>query len=268
MGYADMTGADGHNDTLSGIRAQHVKEYLLSNGLGKASLKLCTGKGSVKRNVAVPPGGFPEDRRVDIFAQSGVLHKIASPAPGESKPFSPETFTHAKKGEAFTLDKIYFYRGNHTIRETSYPQIEELYKLMVKSPKLKIQLEGHVCCVPIGHDADDEGIPQMIYTGDTNNFMHKHIDPNSKDFKIRVAKNDGYVFIDHPEDSILNPDHLQPNTLSVNRAFEVYKYLINKGINANRLSYTGFGSSRHAVPETTAEGSRKNMRVEVRIMGQ
>jgi len=53
--------------------------------------------------------------------------------------------------------------------------------------------------------------------------------------------------------------------LSVNRAKAVYTWLINKGIDANRLSFTGFGKSRPIFNKKDEEHRALNRRVEVRI---
>ena len=54
--------------------------------------------------------------------------------------------------------------------------------------------------------------------------------------------------------------------LSVNRARSVYNWLINKGINSIRLSFTGFGKSRPVFMEKDEKHRALNRRVEVRIV--
>jgi outer membrane protein OmpA-like peptidoglycan-associated protein len=67
------------------------------------------------------------------------------------------------------------------------------------------------------------------------------------------------------------PDALDIDTnepaLSVNRAREIYDYLVGKGIDAQRLTYAGFGK-RHPIIkiERTEEEAQKNRRVEIRIV--
>jgi outer membrane protein OmpA-like peptidoglycan-associated protein len=57
------------------------------------------------------------------------------------------------------------------------------------------------------------------------------------------------------------------NTLSVNRAKEVYDYLIESGIDPSRLSYKGFGASRMIYPDARSEEKMKlNRRVEIVIV--
>jgi len=56
------------------------------------------------------------------------------------------------------------------------------------------------------------------------------------------------------------------NELSINRAKSVYNWLIIKGINSTRLSFTGFGKSRPIFNEKDEEHGALNRRVEVRII--
>jgi outer membrane protein OmpA-like peptidoglycan-associated protein len=56
--------------------------------------------------------------------------------------------------------------------------------------------------------------------------------------------------------------------LSTARAYRVFEYLLNNGIEAERISYTGFGVSQpiYAIPERTMEEEKANRRVEIKIV--
>jgi outer membrane protein OmpA-like peptidoglycan-associated protein len=56
--------------------------------------------------------------------------------------------------------------------------------------------------------------------------------------------------------------------LSVARAMAVKEFLVNNGIEANRISHAGFGHSRplYPYPEKTSEEELANRRVEVVII--
>jgi outer membrane protein OmpA-like peptidoglycan-associated protein len=67
-----------------------------------------------------------------------------------------------------------------------------------------------------------------------------------------------------------DPDAIDDDTgqlgLSINRAREIYNYLVDKGIEKDRLSYIGFGKSHPVSPiEFNEEEKAKNRRVEIRI---
>jgi len=58
------------------------------------------------------------------------------------------------------------------------------------------------------------------------------------------------------------------NSLSEKRAKKVADYLINKGINSNRLKFKGYGKTNPIATNSTAEGRKTNQRVEVKILSQ
>ncbi len=56
-------------------------------------------------------------------------------------------------------------------------------------------------------------------------------------------------------------------TLSKNRAKTVYDYLVNHGINKDRLTYKGYGQSNPIADNSTKEGRALNRRTEFKIIG-
>ncbi len=57
-------------------------------------------------------------------------------------------------------------------------------------------------------------------------------------------------------------------TLSSQRAEAVAEYLLDKGVNPDRVTFEGLGSALPILPNDTAEGRRKNRRVEILIRGK
>jgi len=57
------------------------------------------------------------------------------------------------------------------------------------------------------------------------------------------------------------------NPLSVKRAEACKKYLVSKGIKADRMTTAGFGSTQPVADNKTAEGRAKNRRIEIKIKG-
>ena len=55
--------------------------------------------------------------------------------------------------------------------------------------------------------------------------------------------------------------------LSQRRAEACKKYLVSKGINGDRLTTAGFGSTQPVADNKTAEGRQKNRRIEIKIKG-
>ncbi len=54
--------------------------------------------------------------------------------------------------------------------------------------------------------------------------------------------------------------------LSTNRARNVAEYLVNKGIDRNRISYKGYGKRNPIASNKTSAGRKKNQRVEMKIL--
>jgi outer membrane protein OmpA-like peptidoglycan-associated protein len=91
---------------------------------------------------------------------------------------------------------------------------------------------------------------------------------------VEVMKNNPQLEVEirgHICCSAVNEDGLDIDTgervLSRNRAREIYQYLINNGIAANRLSYRGMGGSQKIIAEESSEEDRTtNRRVEFIII--
>jgi len=62
------------------------------------------------------------------------------------------------------------------------------------------------------------------------------------------------------------PDDAVCDKLSTDRAKAVAMYLINKGINNERISYKGYGKRQRIASDRTRYGRAKNQRVEIKIL--
>lgn len=83
-----------------------------------------------------------------------------------------------------------------------------------------------------------------------------------------VIEIQGYVCCIEPDQDGLDLD-LNTYNLSVQRAKAIYEYLIEKGIDAKRLRYQGFGGRRKIYPYERDEFERsKNRRVEINIISK
>ncbi|GAA4465815.1 OmpA family protein [Nemorincola caseinilytica] len=226
VGYADYLGTETYNQDLSMKRAQGVKDYLVKYGsMNEKDITLCVGRGKVNRKDMNGQDGSPTDRRVDIVVnnRSATVHNAPKPKPGKKDTIRRVTVTDIddmkalRVGSVFKLNNVYFPADRHVMKQESKETLEKLYTVLKNNPKMKISIEGHVCCI---RDAPDA----------------------------------------------LDIDTYEP-FLSVNRAKAIYKYLVDKGIEADRLSYVGFGRRRPVIAnEQTEEDADKNRRVEIRIM--
>ena len=62
------------------------------------------------------------------------------------------------------------------------------------------------------------------------------------------------------------PDHDYCDRLSTARARSVAEYIISKGIPSNRITYKGYGKRNPIASNRSAEGRRRNQRVEIKIL--
>ncbi|MFT3911297.1 MAG: OmpA family protein [Ferruginibacter sp.] len=153
-GYCDSKGSDEYNDKLSVQRARSVKDYL-GTRLQKKNVAFID-KGFGKRNLLTDESTEAEqalNRRVDIL-----ISPIAEPKPSEaqqpdtSRPITPKSLSAAiedtltKVGTKLTLRNLNFYGGTPNLLPTSVPALQELLTVMQQNPKLRISIEGHICC--------------------------------------------------------------------------------------------------------------------------
>lgn len=236
VGYTDFLGSEQYNKNLSMQRAKNVKDYLIKYGINAADIKVCVGKGEVKRKDTTDKEGNPIDRKVDIvvnnkFNYSEQRHHYNATAakptkestgPGGNGPAKTgsdlKDLSSLKEGQTLLLKNVYFPAGSHVIKPESYNTLEKLFTTLRDNPRLKISIEGHVCCI-------HGDVPDALDV-DTNELL-----------------------------------------LSVNRAKAILRYLVNKGIDEDRLQFVGFGKQHPIVAnERSEEDAEKNRRVEIRIL--
>lgn len=159
VGYADFLGTDEHNKGLSERRSKSIESYLLGLNIPQPNIKLCIGKGEIDRVVKLPDG-YVSDRRVDIVLQQNIpkLNKgttVVKKNPSIQNPIVT-AMVETKIGQAFRLENIFFYVNRHIITEESYPQLNKVVDYLKSNPNVKIQIEGHICCLKYHFDAEDE----------------------------------------------------------------------------------------------------------------
>ena len=58
-----------------------------------------------------------------------------------------DNMENLKPGATILLRNVYFPPDRHTIKPESRETLEKLYTVLSGHPKLKISIEGHVCCI-------------------------------------------------------------------------------------------------------------------------
>jgi outer membrane protein OmpA-like peptidoglycan-associated protein len=107
-------------------------------------------------------------------------------------------------------------------------------------------------------------IEKLYFKADTSKI-------NAESFEVL---NELYEFLDENQDIIVEigghtnniPKHDYCNRLSTARAKAVADYLVSKGISPDRVTYKGYGKRRPIASNGTAEGRKRNQRVEIKII--
>ncbi len=232
-GHCDKIGNDTYNDQLSLDRLEAVKYYLLLKGFAENIFTKSTGFGKRKPlNDNLTDIDRSLNRRVELLVVENEPAKIPVPEtviiPAEPVKDTGSLLTQIERQisdssaaapKNIILKNMNFIGGRHVLVKESLPVADELVEVMKKFPTLKIEIQGHICCV--------------FNDGDGLDF-----DFGSKD-------------------------------LSVRRAEAIYNYLIDHGIDASRLSYKGFGSTKPLFyPEKNENEKLQNRRVEIQIISK
>lgn len=120
-----------------------------------------------------------------------------------------QKMSEAAIGQKLKLENLNFQINTFIVVPNSKGKMYELLVVMQKNPNLKIEIQGHLCCMPV--------------------------------------------------------DRLD---LSTQRAKAINNFLIANGINENRLTFKGFGSSQpiYTLPEKDENQRSANRRVEIMIV--
>jgi outer membrane protein OmpA-like peptidoglycan-associated protein len=162
-GYTDEDGSNGFNDTLANKRVNFIfnqvkdkikiREDFKTISFGENFQQLSSK--ALNRKVTVfyiLPKDFARENEI-----LGIQPKVVEPQeiiPIEEEAMNfPENATLldkiqlSQKGTLIRLNDVNFYVNTFAIMPTSKRAIDELILVMNEFPKLKIEIQGHICCV-------------------------------------------------------------------------------------------------------------------------
>ncbi|MES2811357.1 MAG: OmpA family protein [Bacteroidota bacterium] len=155
-GYCDSVDDNSYNKELALKRIQSTLKTLTESKIQiSKSIELIPFGKDFKRSLIQE-----ENRKVTLFYELLKLPKknIGNeeiPSTGdlalkiEKERLSlASKFKIAKKGDIIKIENIYFQFDSDKILDKSRPILAELYAIMLKNPKLKIKINGHICCNP------------------------------------------------------------------------------------------------------------------------
>lgn len=149
-GYADYLGSRKPNYGLSAARASTVSRYLKSKGIEQEKILQTAAAGQIDERGDEAHGN-QQYRSAAIF-----IRKNQSKEHLQAHSELQKNLIETPVGEAFELENIYFPRGKSRLTPEAIEVIQELLAWLKANPKVKIRLEGHVCCVEPWEDAYDE----------------------------------------------------------------------------------------------------------------
>ncbi len=164
-GYTDIDGSNGYNDTLAKKRVN----FILNQTKNKVKIRDDFKTRSFGENFNQKKDKA-QNRKVTIYyilskdlvredEILGIKPKISVPIEEEIIPIEEEEMKFpdnatlqekiqlSQKGTLIRLKDINFYVSTFAIMPTSKRSIDELIFVMEKFPKLKIEIQGHICCV-------------------------------------------------------------------------------------------------------------------------
>lgn len=162
-GYTDKKGNAGFNHRLSEKRAAYVEGLLKSQNINlEYAVKNAFGEEQAR--------GYnnASDRKVEItYFKAGYT---------KSKPVATELtqqLNNAKVGDIIRLKNVNFRGGTTYVVKESKPVLKELLNAMLANSKLKIDIQGHICCETEDVDNLSGRRAEEIFLYLTNNGIDK-----------------------------------------------------------------------------------------------
>lgn len=134
LGFCDSIDTKDYNKNLAERRIANVKILLEKSGLpfSQTWQQLAYGKDFKQSAVQA------ENRRVTIF-YTEIPPKII-----ESE--WSQKVKNAKAGETIALPNLYFFNNSARVVPKSETVLYDLLCALQENPKLKIEIQGHICC--------------------------------------------------------------------------------------------------------------------------
>lgn len=214
-GYADFLNNNRYNEQLSQKRAESVKAYLLKK-IEKSQITSlsCVGLGEQNSKDNQSKEGELTQRRVDVVIieqierkkisdknnQTQKVERTISPAKALSKNTSSANSTTGlgslkdlKEGETLTIEGLSFIPGRHILMKQSIPVLEELLATLKENSQLKIEIQGHICCMPGDEDGMDLDTKEMSLSENRAKLVFNYLVRNGIDESRLTYKGYGHT---------------------------------------------------------------------------
>ena len=126
-GFCDKKDSDSYNKKLALQRAQSVLDYLKSKKI------------SINENIEITAFGenFKQSKN-ESKNRKAIIYFVVNDLKHQ--------MNFVKKGDYVKLKNINFLNNSNSILYDSKPTLFELLKILQEKQKLKIEIQGHICC--------------------------------------------------------------------------------------------------------------------------
>ncbi|MGK4568889.1 OmpA family protein [Flavobacterium sp. 3HN19-14] len=147
-GYCDSVDNSSYNKELAARRINSVLNLLKENeiAISPAIELIPLGKDFKLSKIQA------ENRKVTIVAQE--IPKPVEIKKTEEPQKLSQQVKSAKPGDIIKLQNINFLNNSDKLVEKSKPVLDSLLCVMNENPKLKIEIQGHICCSTVGDVRD------------------------------------------------------------------------------------------------------------------
>ncbi|UPT69710.1 MAG: OmpA family protein [Flavobacterium sp. JAD_PAG50586_2] len=168
LGYCDSVDTKNYNKKLAERRIENVHVLLGKSAMkfSKSLEKIAFGKDFRQSKIQA------ENRKVTIFYTEPQVLSVVSEFTRKIK--------ESKVGETITLPNIYFFNNSARIVPKSNPALFDLLCAMEENPKLKIEIQGHICCQ---HNIDPGDISTARARAIYNHLLRNKIDRKRMKYK-------------------------------------------------------------------------------------
>ncbi len=130
-GYCDFVDNSAYNKELSAKRINAVLNVLKEHNI------------TISNEVTLVPVG-KEFKQSKIQAENRKVVVYYEKEKTEDQ--LATKIKTSKKGDVIKLKNIYFYNNSDKTVPKSEPTLKELLGIMTANPRLKIEIQGHICC--------------------------------------------------------------------------------------------------------------------------
>ncbi len=153
IGYCDLRSSNQYNDSLALARANSIASLIRLSSFNTSFEVKSKGENfNQLKNLDL-------NRKVEIHFK---IEKKSSEKRTKDEKLSI-TISKSKIGDKLLLKDLNFYDRTDVLYPESYKPREELLKVLKDNPKLKIEIQGHICCFS-GKDEEEIALKRCVGT--------------------------------------------------------------------------------------------------------